>query len=115
MEQQTSVSELRYVGADDVDRSDLDFNHLDALGNDGSRLGDVGGFLVDPSSGRLVYTVVDTRGWFTSRRFLVPADPARVDIAARALHLDVSRSTLHHYPRYHDDTCPALTAGATGT
>ena len=104
MEQTTYASRLRYLDADDIDDSVVDFDGLDVRGTDGSKLGDVDGFLVDPASGRVLYTIVDSGGWFSSRRFLVPIGHATVDSDARALRVDVSRDSLTTgYPEFDEE------------
>lgn len=108
MEQSTYASRLRYLDADDVDDSIVDFDGLAVRGLDESKLGEVDGFLVDPASGRVLFTVVDSGGWFSSRRFLVPIGHVRVDAEARALHFDVSRDSLTGYPEFDEDRFAAL-------
>jgi hypothetical protein len=108
MEQTTYASRLRYLDADDIDDSAVDFDGLDVRGTDGSKLGDVDGFLVDPASGRVLYTVVDSGGWFSSRRFLVPIGHATVDSDARALRVDVSRDSLSGYPEFDEERFSTL-------
>jgi hypothetical protein len=103
MTQTTYASRLRYLDADDLDDSVVDFDGLDVRGTDNAKLGDVDGFLVDPASGRVLYTVVDSGGWFTSRRFLLPIGHAQVDRDAGALRVDVARETLRNYPEF-DET-----------
>jgi hypothetical protein len=100
MAQTTYASRLRYLDADDLDDSVVDFDGLDVRGTDNAKLGDVDGFLVDPASGRVLYTVVDSGGWFTSRRFLLPIGHAQVDRDAGALRVDVGRDTLRNYPEF---------------
>jgi hypothetical protein len=100
MEHPTFASRLRYLDAHDVDDSIVDFQSLDVRGVDGSSLGDLDGFLVDATSGRVLYTVVDSRGWFRSRRVLVPIGHATVDRQKGALCLDVTRDTLRNYPEF---------------
>ena len=103
MEQTTYASRLRYLDADDIDDSIVDFDGLNVHGTDGSKLGDVDGFLVDPTSGRVLYTVVDSGGWFSSRRFLVPIGHTTVDADRRALRVDVSRDSLSGYPEFDEN------------
>jgi hypothetical protein len=55
---------------------------------------------VDPSSGRVLYTVVDSGGWFTSRRFLLPIGHVTVDGEAGAMRVDVSREALRSFPEF---------------
>ena len=94
MERASYASRLRYLDADDVDDSVVDFDGLDVRGRDGEKLGDVNGFIVDLASGRLLYVVVDSGGWFRSRRFLAPIGHAVIDLARRALTLDITRERL---------------------
>ena len=103
MAQMTYASRLRYLDADDLDDSVVDFDNLDVRGTDDARLGDVDGFLVDPDSGRVLYTVVDSGGWFRSRRFLLPIGHATVDRDAGALRVDVARDTLRGYPAFDEE------------
>ena len=100
MDQTTYASRLRYLDADDLDDSDVDFDGLDVRGTDGEKLGEVAGFLVDPGSGRVLYTVVDSGGWFRSRRFLVPIGHASVERDGPALRVDVVRDRLRDYPEF---------------
>lgn len=100
MQQTTYASRLRYLDADDLDNSDVDFEGLDVRGPDGEKLGEVDGFLVDSGTGRVLYTVVDSGGWFTSRRFLLPIGHATVDREASALRVDVTQGRLRLYPEF---------------
>ena len=47
MERASYAARLRYLDADDVDDSVVDFDGLDVRGRDGEKLGDVNGFIVD--------------------------------------------------------------------
>ena len=100
MEQGSYASRLRYLDADDVDDTVVDFDGLEVRGHDGERLGDVNGFIVDLASGRVLYIVVDSGGWFRSRRFLAPIGHAVIDHGRRALSLDISKDRLHGYPEF---------------
>ena len=100
MAQTTYASRLRYLDAKDIDDSVVNFNRLNVRGTDGAKLGDVDGFVVDSGSGRVIYTVVDSGGWFRSHRFLLPIGHARVDRDARALDVDVKRDALKSYPEF---------------
>ena len=100
MAQTTYAARLRYLAADEVDNSDINFRKLDIRGRDDSSLGEVDGFIVDADSGRVYYTVVDSGGWFTSRRLLLPVGHATVDRDAGALRVDVSKDALTQYPEF---------------
>jgi hypothetical protein len=93
-------SRLRYLDADDIDDSAIDFDGLDVRGPDGDKLGDLDGFVLDSTSGRVYYAVVDSGGWFTSRRFLLPIGHAQLDRERRALNVDVTKDAVRRYPEF---------------
>jgi hypothetical protein len=103
MEHATYASRLQYLDADDIDDSTIDFSRLEVRGHDNTKLGDIDGFIVDSSSGRLHHIVIDSGGWFTSRRFLLPVGHATVDRDAGAVRVDVSRDALRRYPEFDAD------------
>ncbi len=100
METSSYASRLRYLDADDVDDSVVEFDGLNVTGRDGERVGDVNGFIVDLASGRVLYIVVDSGGWFRSRRFLAPIGHAVIDHDRHALSLDLSKDRLDQYPEF---------------
>lgn len=99
----TYASRLQYLDADDIENSTIDFGRLEVRGQDNTKLGDIDGFIVDSSSGRLHHIVVDSGGWFTSRRFLLPVGHATVDRDAGIVRLDISRDALRQYPEFDPD------------
>jgi hypothetical protein len=102
-------SRLRYVDADQLDRDVLDLDGLDVRNTADDHIGDVEGLLVDSVSGRPRYLVVDSGGWFRSRRFLLPVAHARLDSDRRALRVDFDRDTINRFPEMRDDRFDALT------
>lgn len=116
---------LKYADAGDLDDDTVDFDGLNVESPEGEHLGDVEGFIVDSDSGRPYYVVVDSGGWFKSKRFLLPVGHARLDSDADgdALIADVSRDRIERFPgfdkgefeklsadelkRFNDDTCAA--------
>jgi len=100
----TFASRLRYLDAEDIDDSVVDFDGLAVRGHDDEKLGDIDGFIVDVNSGRVLYAVVDSSGWFTTRRFLLPIGHAMiVDRAGGTLRTDLTRKSLEKYPRFEED------------
>jgi hypothetical protein len=94
---------LRFLDAEDLDDSIVNFDGLDVIGPGDEKLGDIDGFVVDTESGRVLYAVIDSGGWFTSRRFLLPIGHAAVvDREAGALRADVSREALQRYPQFNE-------------
>jgi hypothetical protein len=100
MEDQTYASRLRYVSADNVDDSVVDFHNLDVHGPDEDKLGTIDGFIIDTVAERALYVVVDSGGWFTSERFLLPIGHARLHADGRALDVDVTKDALARYPEF---------------
>lgn len=103
MEQTTFASRLRYLAADDVDDTVVDYDGLDVIGPDDGRVGDVDGFIVDAQAGRVHYVVVDSGGWFRSRRFLLPVGHATIAPDQTSLRVEVTRAALSQYPEF-DET-----------
>lgn len=103
MEHATFASRLRYLDAKDVDDSNVDFTDLEVRGHDNTRLGDIDGFIVDATTGRVFHIVVDSGGWFSSRRFLLPVGHATIDREHDTLRVDVSRDALTRYPEFDED------------
>ncbi|MCP2015555.1 uncharacterized protein (TIGR02271 family) [Deinococcus sp. HSC-46F16] len=50
-----------------------------AYGYNGEKIGTVRDALVDPSSGRIRYLILDVGGWFSSKEVVVPVGDARFD------------------------------------
>lgn len=109
METSSYASRLRYLDADDVDDSVVDFDGLEVWGRDGQKLGGVDGFIVDLASDRVLYIVIDSGGWFRSRRLLAPIGHAVIDQGRRALSLDISKERLHNYPEFDEARFSAFT------
>jgi len=94
---------LRYVDAGDLDSRALDLEDLDVTNRRGDDLGEVDGLLVDADSGRPRYVIIDSGGWFHSKRFAVPVSQAIYDQANRALQVDADRDTINRLPAFDDD------------
>lgn len=100
MEHTNYAARLRYLAADAVDDSVVDYDALDVRGPDGAKLGNLDGFIVDADAGRVYYAVVDTAGWFRTKQLLLPIGHATLDSAAAALRVDVTRDALSRYPEF---------------
>ena len=119
---------LKYVDAGDVSGALVDFDRMDVESPEGEPLGDIEGFIVDRDSGRPYYVVIDSRGWFKSRHFLLPVGYARLesDEGGHMLVAGVSRARIDRFPgfdksafeklsaedltRFNNDTCAACSA-----
>jgi nucleotidyltransferase/DNA polymerase involved in DNA repair len=87
-----------------------EFDGLHVEGADGHRIGDVDGFIVDAEARRVNYIVVDSGGWFTSRRLLLPiGHAATIAPDRKSLRADVSREALRLLPEFDEDRFRAFT------
>jgi len=91
---------LRYVGASDLDSSTIDFDGMAVDSPTGEKLGEVDGLIVDASSARPYYVVVDAGGWFKSKYFLVPIGHVRMTNATDRLVADIGRDRVERFPGF---------------
>jgi PRC-barrel domain len=99
----TYAARMRYLDADDVDDAVVDYDGLDVYGRDGQKLGNVDGFIIDADARRVNYVVMDSGGWFTSKRLLLPVGHATLAGDRRSLQVDLSRDALSRFPEYDED------------
>jgi hypothetical protein len=109
MEMAGYASRFRYLDADDVDDAVVDYDGIDVNGADDQKIGNADGFIVDIESRRVNYIVVDSGGWFTSRRLLLPIGHVTVAPDRKSLSTDVTREALHRLPEFHEDQFRAFT------
>lgn len=105
---------LRYVDADDVSAGDIDFDGMKVRNDRMEKLGDVEGFIVDSTSLRPYYVVVDSGGWFKSRDFLVPIGHMKLDDDRDALVVDIPKERIDRFPGFDRDAFDKLDATAIG-
>jgi hypothetical protein len=99
---------LRYVDADKITVPDLALDGMKVRNDAMEKLGTVDGFIVDNTSMRPYYVVVDSGGWFKSKDFLVPIGHARLDDDRDALVVDVAKSRIEKFPGFDRDTFDRL-------
>lgn len=78
-----------------------DIRGSELYGTNDEKLGKIDDVIFDHSSGSLRYAVVDTGGWLSSKKFLVPAN----QIFARPDHEDdfavnLTKDQIEHFPAY---------------
>jgi hypothetical protein len=101
---------LRYVDADDVSAGDIEFDGMKVRNPQMEKLGDVEGFIVDSTSLRPYYVVVDSGGWFKSRDFLVPIGHLTLDDDQDALVVDIPKERISRFPGFDRDAFDRLDA-----
>ena len=91
---------LRYVSASDLDDSVIDFDGLDVENAKGETLGDVNGFILDADSAQPYYVVVDSKGWFKTKHYLLPVGHAQFDAERKRLVADLTRDHIKKFPGF---------------
>jgi len=99
-------SRLRFVGVKDVPEARERDVHLHNVA--GEHLGTLDGFVVDSGSGRPIYYVVDSRGWFAGRRYVVPVGQIEAEEGATALRMTLTRAELARYPEFSPSAFTAM-------
>jgi len=90
-----------YRFSNDVD----DIRGASLYGIDDEKLGKIDDVIFDHSSGNIRYAVVDSGGWLSSKKFLVPADRIRVDAKHEDdFHVDMTKKQIEALPRYDEDS-----------
>lgn len=93
-------SRLTYVNRTDVAGKAVAFSDVRVIGSGNDDLGTVDGFVVDRSSGRPYYVVVDSGGWFTGNRYLLPINALSFDRPGRQMRSTVDKDTIKKYPKF---------------
>ena len=93
---------LRDYRFDDAGTAE-DIRGANVYGRNEDKLGKIDDVIFDHSTGAIRYVVVDTGGWFTHKKFLVP--PHRLHSSAKhpedfAVNLD--KETIESLPRYNE-------------
>ena len=101
---------LRYIDAGDLDDSAFKFDGLDVESHTAEKLGKVEGFIIDITTLRPRYVVVDASGWFTSKHFLLPVGQVALDTAQRKLIAQVSKEQVKRFPGFDLGTFEKLNA-----
>jgi sporulation protein YlmC with PRC-barrel domain len=86
-----------YRFSDNVD----DIRGATLYGRDGDKLGKIDDVIFDHASGTIQYAVVDTGGWLSSKKFLVPAERIHPDAKnTDDFAIDMTREQIEALPRY---------------
>jgi len=91
---------LKYVDANDLDRSAFDFAGIDVVDPAGEKLGSVDGFIIDVNERRPYHVVVEAGHWYKHRHFLLPIGHARLDAGAKRLAADVAKARVERFPGF---------------
>jgi ferritin-like metal-binding protein YciE len=98
---------LRYVPVDRLDVRRLSTGSLPVRNGADDELGHFGGLIVDAEQ-RPCYVVVDARGVFSGRRYLLPVSRIRFDDRSRTLRVDFEKEVAERYPPFDADEFEAM-------
>jgi len=106
-----AAADLRYLEADNVSYPAGNLAGLRVMTADAEPLGNVSGVLINPANRRCEYFVIESRGLFSHRRFLLPVDagavvqdePPSLRITARKDELDLQTFAPSSVPDFSDD------------
>ena len=99
---------LKYVDADDVADETLELDGMKVRNDIGDKLGEVDGLIVDETSGRTYYLVVDAGGWFKSKHFLLPIGQTHLDDDRDALVVNLTKEQINGFPGFDKDQFATL-------
>jgi len=105
---ETSASGLRFIDAGRVDTPAGRLNDTVVVNPSHATLGKLTGIVVDPVGRQVRGYVIESRKWLSSRRYLVPPVPARLDRSGHALEVDLDETQLdevgpHTFEQFSDD------------
>lgn len=96
-----------YRFSDDVD----DIRGASLYGAGGDKLGKIADVIFDHATGTIQYAVVDTGGWLSSKKFLVPADRIHPDAKnADDFAIDATKQQIEALPKYDENAVSTDTA-----
>src|SRR3954454_7628817 len=85
------------------DRAD-DIRGTTLYGSDNDNIGTIEDVLYDPDSNSARYAIVDSGGWLTTRRYLVPSDYIRTSSSdPDNFHAQLTRDQIKSLPEFDDD------------
>jgi hypothetical protein len=81
-----------------------DIRGAHVYGQKDDKLGKIDDVIFDHTSGKIIYVVIDTGGWLTSKKFIVPAN----QISDSAQHdgdyvVDLTKEQIEKFPAYDED------------
>jgi sporulation protein YlmC with PRC-barrel domain len=85
----------------DVKEAALDIRGANVYGPKDQKLGEIDDVIFDEATGAIVYVVVDTGGWLSSNRFIVPPEEIRPSLQHDEDYLvDLTKEQVEAFPAY---------------
>ena len=94
---------LRNYRFSDSSEAAEDIRGAKLYGVDDEKLGKVEDVIFDHSTGLIRYVVVDTGGWLSSERFLVPADSLKASVEhENDFEVGLTKEQIESFPPYNE-------------
>jgi len=85
----------------DMQEAALDIRGAKLYGPHDQKLGEIDDVIFDEGSGAIVFVVVDTGGWLSSRRFVVPPEEIRPSLQHEdGFRVDLTKEQVETFPPY---------------
>jgi len=85
----------------DTQEAALDIRGANVYGPKDQKLGEIADVVFDEATGALVFAVVDTGGWLSSKRFVVPPSEIRPSLQhADDFLVDLTKEQIEAFPAY---------------
>lgn len=82
-----------------------DIRGADVYGVNDEKLGEIDDVIFDSNSGELKYVVIDTGGWLTSQRFIVPALQLSIrEEGDEDYYINLTKEQVERFPEYNEET-----------
>ena len=94
---------LRDYRFSNVDEATDDVRGSKVYGFNDEKLGKIDDVIFDHASGRIQYVVIDTGGWLSSKKFLVPPQALRPSVDHdEDFRVDLSKAQIESFPPYNE-------------
>jgi len=91
------AGKLCYLAAQDVEIPEGTLAGVDLCSRDDKRLGTLDGVIIDAAARRVRFYVIQSKGWFRAKRFLMPADqPTHLEPEDHILRVDLDADKVRH-------------------
>ncbi|MBS1850419.1 MAG: PRC-barrel domain-containing protein [Acidobacteria bacterium] len=97
MPRYSTLGDYRFATADDA----ADIRGSKVYGLNDEKLGEIDDVIFDEATGGIIYVVIDTGGWLSSKKFLIPPQTLRTSLThENDFRIDLGKSQIETFPPY---------------
>jgi len=104
----TNTSHLRYFAASCVTTPLGNLNDMKVVSPTNGEVGKLDGMIIDPWERHVCYYVVSSWRGYQTRRYLLPATPARIDSDRKALRVDIEPEDVRGLTQLNPELFPLM-------